>query len=444
VKSFIWLLAFGACLMGCAGENDAVAEQPLTEWQQLSVALKPEVKKGNSKAYSQVVALANLIPAETIEAINTPQKDRDAAQRANLISYGKTFEESVRKLVEGEPWVIELSKAETAQDRMMEDIRFPELTQIKLASKFLYAYSETVGEDGEPELAARACLTNRMLGHQMIQTNCMLITNLVAVAVNAISERSIRESALHGNFSADNFKILQGQGAVKDQSISGLIGAVKNEWWNSSLPMLSGFNFPPKVGDVETPLSGADDELMAFFEQNSKPFDRKATVELGVKIISAQLADLTARPLNFEKSQTLLDDLTEGVPDEETDEMATLKWAKSKENAVGVLLLSVSLPTFGQASLAALKSEASRGLTEVVLAARRGMVETGSLPGSYAELKNFGLPDDVVDPFSGKAFGYDSARGVAWSVGSDGKDDGGLDLPERWTVEAKDWVVRVR
>ncbi|MFM9874032.1 MAG: hypothetical protein ACKVQS_11280 [Fimbriimonadaceae bacterium] len=444
MKSFVWLLAFGVCLIGCAGEPDEVTEQPLTEWQQLSVALKPEVKKGDLEAYSKLIELAKAIPAEMTEAMNTPQKDRVAGQKANLVAYGQTFEEAVRKLVEGESWVIALSTKGSPEERLKSDIEFEELAEVKKASKLLLAYSEVVEEGGNPELAARACLTNRMLGKQMLQTDHLLMTNLVAVAVNSIAEKGIRLMATKGVWSKEDLVLLQGKGWVKNQAIDGLIGSVKSEWWNYSLPVLSDFQFPEKDGGSLSIFGDLDERTIAMFKENSHPFNRKATIELGVKIVSTQLAELETMPLNLKKSQLLYDDLSSGFPDESADESAIKKWAKSEENAIGKLALSIVLPILGQASLAAVTSEAGLGLSEVVLAAQRGLLETGTLPGSFEELAKFGLPDDVVDPFSGKAFGYDPVRGIAWSVGSDGVDSGGVDEPERWTTEAKDWVVRLK
>lgn len=418
--------------------------QNLTEWQQLSVALKPEPKTGDKEAFGKLVALVKAVPEDVMLSVDLAHGERVAGQKANLVAYGQTFEEAVRKLVEGEDWVIELSTEGSVEERLEKDIRSEEMAGVKKASKLLLAYSEVVEEGGNPELAARACLTNRMLGRQMLQTNHLLMTNLVALAVNAIAERGTRMMAIRGYWSSDNMNLLQGKGWDKRQAVDGLVGSVKSEWWNFTLPALSVAEIVNRKDKTFTELGDLDEEMIASLKENPKSFDRKATIELGAKIVSAQIAELESHSFKFESSDKLLDEINKTMPGEDAERPEILSWFKSKENAYGLMMLSVTLPSFRQASLAAFRSEAGLGLSEVVLAAQRGLIETGSLPGSFEELAKFGLPEGVVDPFSGKAFGYDASRGLAWSVGADGKDDGGKDEPERWTDKAKDWVVRLK
>lgn len=418
--------------------------QNLTEWQQLSVALKPEARTGDKEAFGKLVELVKAVPENVMVSVDTAHGDRVAGQKANLVAYGQTFEEAVRRLVKGEDWVIELSTKGSVEERLEKDIRSEEMAGVKKASKLLLAYAEVVEDGGNPELAARACLTNRMLGRQMLQTNHLLFTNLVAVAVNSIAEKSIRLMATKGVWSKEDLVLLQGKGWVKNQAINGLIGSVKSEWWNYSLPTLSVAEIVNRKEETLTELGDLDEEMIASLKENPKSFDRKATIELGVKIVSNQIAELEIHSFKFESSDNLLDEINNSMPGEDAEKSEVLSWFKSKENAYGLMMLSMTLPSFRQASLAAFRSGAGLGLSEVVLASQRGLLETGTLPGSFAELAKFGLPDDVVDPFSGKAFGYDPVRGIAWSVGSDGVDSGGVDEPERWTTEAKDWVVRLK
>jgi hypothetical protein len=98
-------------------------------------------------------------------------------------------------------------------------------------------------------------------------------------------------------------------------------------------------------------------------------------------------------------------------------------------------------PVFSRASEARDKGIATIGLMQAALALRAYQVEHGEYPGSLAQLKARGgwaIPDD---PFSGKPFIYrpdvaqppSAGNGRApkgyliYSVGPDGKDDGGLD-----------------
>lgn len=57
----------------------------------------------------------------------------------------------------------------------------------------------------------------------------------------------------------------------------------------------------------------------------------------------------------------------------------------------------------------------------------RNDTSDAGLPPTLAALAPRYLEAEPVDPFSGKPFGYDPARGFLWSVGLDGVDTGGQD-----------------
>lgn len=441
MRLLIFVAALNALLMGCAGETEEVPVQNLTEWQQLSVALKPEPKTGDKEAFGKLAALVKAVPEDVMLSVDTAHGERVAGQKANLVAYGQTFEEVVRKLVEGEDWVIELSTEGSVEERLEKDIRSEEMAGVKKASKLLLAYAEVVEEGGNPELAARACLTNRMLGRQMLQTDHLLMTNLVAVAVNAIAERGIRMMAIGGYWSSDDMILLQGKGWDKRQAVDGLVGSVKSEWWNFTLPLLSSIEFPNNSDRTMRLLDESDKNVIEAFRSNPKAYDRKATIELGVKYLSAHFDDIKPGPMQSSRVDEFIETAFGEIPE---DGENLVKWAKSTENGVGISIVQMMFPFIGSGRDGAMRSEASQGLSEVVLAAQRGLIETGSLPGSYEELAKFGLPEGVVDPFSGKAFGYDPVRGLAWSVGLDGVDDGGTGEAEKWNSDAKDWVVRLK
>jgi hypothetical protein len=74
--------------------------------------------------------------------------------------------------------------------------------------------------------------------------------------------------------------------------------------------------------------------------------------------------------------------------------------------------------------------------TQAVLAIRLYFAQRGRLPDRLEELIQAGLLTDApLDPFSGKPLHYAHERGILWSVGDDGIEQGGD--PEHdlvWTV----------
>jgi len=75
-------------------------------------------------------------------------------------------------------------------------------------------------------------------------------------------------------------------------------------------------------------------------------------------------------------------------------------------------------------------------LTRAFIALRILERETGELPESLEAIRSHSLTSDIPeDLFSGKPVLYSRAKRMVWSVGPDGKDDGG--------DEKKDLVVKL-
>lgn len=446
VKTAILVSVLGVGLFGCNGGVEQVQAMKLDEARTFS-AIKLEERTGDTDAYGKLLKLVDGLSKDVIGAMSTSADQRVAGQKAILVAEGLEFEKAVRELVEGESWVIPTGLTpEMGFEERYEVVgdSFASHAKLKLAVKILDNYAEVVDEGGNPELAARAYLTARLLSQRVIEASPSLICEMVGVANSAITERGIREMALRGSWNSGDIQVLQGKGMTKFAAMTGLAGAIRNEWTNYSIPLVAEIPFPFERGGGAELFDGLDEKAVSFLKQNPNPYDRRLTLELGSKYIEITADEMEKTPMLSVQSDGYYREILGSVPTEVTDEKSKLEWFKSTPNAFGYVVLQLAFPTFGQARLAALRSEASRGLSEVVLAARRGMVETGDLPGSYSELKKFGLPEDIVDPFSGKAFGYDPVRGVAWSVGPDKKDDGGKDTPERVNSETKDYVVRLK
>ena len=69
--------------------------------------------------------------------------------------------------------------------------------------------------------------------------------------------------------------------------------------------------------------------------------------------------------------------------------------------------------------------------------------ETGELPASLEELVPAYLAAVPVDPFDGKPMKVDRERGIVYSVGRDGVDDGGDEGSKESWEKAKDVVFRI-
>ena len=94
-------------------------------------------------------------------------------------------------------------------------------------------------------------------------------------------------------------------------------------------------------------------------------------------------------------------------------------------------VVEILAPEFEYAGLKWAETDAKNGLIEVTLALRVFKLEHGSYPDSLSALTPGILPKLPRDPFAkGNAFGYRRVKSnyVLYSVGPDGKDDGGTPI----------------
>jgi len=112
---------------------------------------------------------------------------------------------------------------------------------------------------------------------------------------------------------------------------------------------------------------------------------------------------------------------------------------QSMKNPFGKLVVGFSLSIFGM-PVAEFKRRMNEDLTRMVLTNRLYAMSHGGRNAPNVEA----LLPGALDPFSEKPYRYDAGRGLVWSVGPDGKDDGGKDKPGILTNKAKDWAVSVR
>lgn len=115
-------------------------------------------------------------------------------------------------------------------------------------------------------------------------------------------------------------------------------------------------------------------------------------------------------------------------------EMRALESARASRAEVN-LILSTYIPATNRAYRFALRSETERRATELLLALCLTRNETGSWPASLDA-----CPGDIgairIDPLSGRDFVYAVRDGAVtlYSVGFDGKDDGGGKHDRRWST----------
>jgi len=100
-------------------------------------------------------------------------------------------------------------------------------------------------------------------------------------------------------------------------------------------------------------------------------------------------------------------------------------------NAVGHILFRMAIPALLHAEQKPVQFKFDLAATRTLCALRRYADDhDGQLPASLAELIPKYLPAVPSDPYDGQALRYSPEKRRIWSVGENGKDEGGLDAPK--------------
>jgi hypothetical protein len=108
------------------------------------------------------------------------------------------------------------------------------------------------------------------------------------------------------------------------------------------------------------------------------------------------------------------------------------------------LFTASATPNSGRAIETALRCETQRRMTITVIALKRFQLQRNHYPASLAELMPGFLAAELVDPWSGKPFHYQlhpDGSFTLYSVGEDGRDDGGNPNPVSIPADKKPFEI---
>jgi hypothetical protein len=135
--------------------------------------------------------------------------------------------------------------------------------------------------------------------------------------------------------------------------------------------------------------------------------------------------------------------LVEGMSKEEIEKLAE-SFAK-EENGLGKMWLSLFTQILPRCEENARRSDAERGAMRLLLALSIYERKHAVLLETLDKLLEAKIIKNIpADPFSGEPMKYSAKTRSVWSVGADGKDDGGSGgEKDRWDVKATDAVWRL-
>ncbi len=285
---------------------------------------------------------------------------------------------------------------------------FPELTRLKGLSKMLALSAGAAAKRGDHAECAHLVSLNLCLGKALVDTKGVLIDELVAIASEAIANRSAYEVEMAGGFDAKGRAKVLALMPPLEGPMPQLGDSLRRDFQVTMLPYLTG------PVDRLTKAYGLSDSGK---ETPAGTFDAIATARLIGRIDDAMIAD-TERPFRLQTkfADYIATQATEGLPSEgnldDMPEGIEKIWIKFKyrlamnsgSNTLGRGLVSASVFDLGSTGA---RRAAGRNLARTVL-----LLQAGKSPSE-------------IDPYGDGSLRVDAKRKVVWSVGENGRDDGG-------------------
>lgn len=302
---------------------------------------------------------------------------------------------------------------------------FPTLAGFKQLALALSLRADVRLAQGKPDEAVQDVMLLRTFGERMTTGYGTTIMHLVGGAVESIANNAAIRVAFHPALKAEHVNVL-----VAAWSGGPRFNALRNVY-RHDLDRGTLKTIASSPTQLDTLWEGAVVSASFRREVAKVPaLDRKATVEELARRyriamenrerpwsdqlrIGGAEAPASAVPKEFQTPPKPGQKLTK------RQEQILLKELKSRPNFLGRELIEVSTSIFPSMEEAERRREAFGRMTYAALALRREEIarrEAGS-PSLLSALPK--------DPFSAKTLHYDSERRVLWSVGPDGKDDGG-------------------
>ncbi len=330
---------------------------------------------------------------------------------------------------------------------------FPAFAALKTLVKALTVQARLEsGQNGGS--AARDMTTAFLVGKRLTAGHGSLIQYLVGIACEAVAARRMGDIVHEPGIGWSELRRMLA--AVQADPASHFDSTLKVEFNDSVLRTFAGIPDPAKGIPAKVVA-----DLMSFppdfFQGVPISYDRRETARDASKIVAVAIRNARSPWSRQEDLSPEIEAATKGLPDtspiesvgtgaddrkplSSEDSRSLQRKFSSVPNSFGKLLIRDMMPIFAQAQEAEFRRLATERATAVVLASAIERRATGHGPSRLSELYRWGLSKaSSIDPFSGSQFRIDASRGVFWSVGADGKDDGGKDRP--WhAAAARDYV----
>ena len=304
-----------------------------------------------------------------------------------------------------------------------------DLTAIRAVGKGIAAATKAASERGDRAACLRWASLGLRYGRAMRESGGVVIDGLVAVAVDAIGVRAAYGAAVSGGLTKGGERELLALLPVGDGSSRAMAEAVRRDFRTYLLPVL----IDPaghRKALAETEAWSDPDEEATRTPEIVGSFDPVATTRLAGAIDDAAIQDLRgAYAKRTGKGARLTAEAAEGLPQPGMGASAGPRLGDAWPRLKYRVMMNLGRNTLG-------RKAATSGVFENLGEATARNDATRNLLRAVILLR-LGETPRIVDPFDGGTLRIDPKRRIVWSVGTDGKDDGGQ-IGRGWENTAPD------
>ena len=261
---------------------------------------------------------------------------------------------------------------------------------------------------GEPDEAMKAAKNLVRLGLLISQDPNSTMGYLVGTGILAIGERQMRKVAESPGMSRDSLLAEIEQHELTAELRLALTNALRAEYQHTRLML--------EAMDGLEILEADDPTEERFFALGRALFRRAPGLKRGrtLNTLGAYLEAIAGDLDSWRPPPTVEDVFGPGKP---TGKWGALRY--STTNPIGDTLVMMQMFTLEKTAAHHFRSLADSRLTQLLFALRCYQMENGALPHTLEELAPDYFKQVPVDPFSGKAFGYEPTAGIPrlYSVG---------------------------
>lgn len=382
------------------------------------VMLMPKIGHA-SRAEIEAVLPASLKIQDPSDPAGLDRYDQVAAIVSSL-NYRDVEQGLGSSLKPGDPAAVQRALA-TGKEPMVEvgkildqgDLRYPErkVNTLFRDSPNLKSFSKLIGlatkdavERGDRAAALRYAVLGLRYGAALRKGGGVLIDSLVATASEAISAKAVYDTEMSNGFDAKGREAMLAQLPVETGTMPELGASIRRDFQAMFMPILL---------DPQGQIEALNVQVSGDNPNGGKPksipgtFDPVETAKLVGEIYDATIRD-SALPLDQQTkvSQRIADEARKGVPNEhEGPEFLYRIKMNMGRNTIGRTLATNGV--FDQLANVARRRATERNLVRAVILLRMGQ------------------SPDLPDPYGKGKLKIDRKRRIVWSVGQDGKDDGG-------------------